>query len=106
MYLLYMLSRQIQMILRVRELRSQRKSKTEMLNRLGLTSEYALQKTIEQAEKYSLPRLKEMYQHLLETDLSIKTGKYDGDLALEILITELCNKGKSGRSKPKPLPYR
>ncbi len=105
-YLLYMLSRQIQMILRVRELRSQRKSKTEMMSRLGLTSEYALQKTIEQAGKYSLPRLMEMYQHLLETDISIKTGKYDGDLALEILITELCNKAKSGHSKPELLSYR
>ncbi len=105
-YLLYMLSRQIQMILRVRELKSQRKSKTEMLNRLGLTSEYALQKTIEQAGKYSLPRLKEMYQHLLETDISIKTGKYDGDLALELLITELCNKAKSGHSKPELSSYR
>jgi hypothetical protein len=28
----------------------------------------------------------------LETDLSIKTGKYGGELALNILIAELCQR--------------
>lgn len=104
-YLLYMLSRQIQMILRVRELRNQKKSKAEMQNRLGLTSEYALRKTIEQSGRYSLPRLTEMYQYLLEADLSIKTGKYSGELALDILIAELCNQDSTGRTKTEPVHY-
>lgn len=95
-YLLYMLSRQVQMIVRARELKKQRKTTTEIQNRLGLTSEYAARKTIEQASRYSLPRLKGVYQHLLETDLAIKTGKYDGELALNILVAELCQQGKTG----------
>ena len=91
-YLLVMLSRQARMIVRVKELRNQGKSKIEIQNKLGLTSEFALRKALEQAGKYSLARLKEAYHKLLEADLSIKTGKYDGELALDILLAELCQR--------------
>jgi len=94
-YLLYMLSRQAQMIVRARELKSQGQPRMEIQNKLGLTSEFALRKTLEQASRYSLPRLKQVYHHLLETDLSIKTGRYDAELALSILVAELCQRGKT-----------
>ena len=92
-YLLFMLWRQVQMIVRAKELGQQRKPRTEIQHRLGITQEFVLQKTLEQASRYSLPRLKGVYHHLLETDLSIKTGKYDGELALNILVAELCQRG-------------
>ncbi|GAI47378.1 unnamed protein product [marine sediment metagenome] len=66
----------------------------EIQDKLGLTSEFALRKTLEQAGRYSLARLKEVYHRLLDADLSIKTGKYDAELALNILIAELCQKQK------------
>ncbi len=91
-YLMVMLSRQIQMIVRAKELRNQGKSELEIQNKLGLTSEFALHKTLEQAARYSPKRLMEVYHKLLETDLSIKTGKYEGELALTILIAELCQR--------------
>jgi len=93
-YLLVMLSRQIQMIVRAKELRSQGKSKIDVQSKLGLTSEFALRKTLEQADRYPLGRIKEAYGKLLEADLSIKTGKYGGGLALNILIAELCQQHK------------
>jgi DNA polymerase-3 subunit delta len=89
-YLMVMLSRQIQMIVRARELRDQGKSDVEIQTRLGLASEFALRKTLEQAARYRLERLKGIYHRLLETDLSVKTGRRDGELALTILIAELC----------------
>jgi len=61
---------------------------------LGLTSEFALRRTLEQADRYSLERLKQVYHKLLEADLSIKTGRYDAELTLNILIAELCQQGK------------
>ena len=88
-YLLAMLSRQVRMIVRARELRRQRQSDAEIQSRLGLTP-FALRKTLEQAQRHSLERLKEAYRKLLQADLSIKTGKYDGELALNLLIVELC----------------
>ena len=92
-YLLVMISRQVQLMFRVKELRSQGKSRNEIQNKLGLTSDFVLRKAWEQADKYSPARLREVYHRLLEADLSIKTGKYDGELALNILIAELGQRG-------------
>ncbi len=89
-YLLVMLSRQVRMIVRVKDLRNQGIARTEVQRRLGLASEFVLRKTLEQADKYSLARLREVYHKLLEADLAIKTGKYEGELALNILLAELC----------------
>ena len=93
-YLLVMLSRQVHRVVRAKELIRQRKPKIEIQHKLGLTSDFALTKTLEQASRYPLGRLKQAYDRLLEADLSIKTGKYDGELALNILIAELCQRGK------------
>ena len=89
-YLLVMLARQVRMIVQAKELTRQGKPGVEIQNRLGLTSDFALRKTLEQAQSYRLERLREVYNKLLETDLSIKTGKYEGGLALNLLIAELC----------------
>jgi len=97
-YLLAMLSRQVRMIVRVKGLRNQRKPEIEIRNKLGLTSEFVWHKTIEQAKRYPLERIQEVYPKLLEADLSIKTGKYEGELALNILIAELCQRGRPQRA--------
>jgi len=100
-YLLFMLSRQMQMIVRARELKKQGKTRIEIQHKLGLTSGFALGKTLEQASRYSLPRLKEVYHRLLEADLSIKTGKYDAELVLNILVAELCRRRKAYVTQPR-----
>ncbi len=93
-YLLVMLSRQVRMIVQAKELRNQRKSETEIQDRLGLTSEFALRKVLEHAERYPMRQIMAVYHKLLETDLSIKTGRYGGELALNILIADLCQRGR------------
>ena len=92
-YLLYMLSRQVNQIVRAKELVRYRKNNREIQGTLGMRGEWQLKKTLEQANRYSLPRLKEVYQNLLETDISIKTGKLDAELALNVLVAELCRRG-------------
>jgi len=89
-YLLVMLARQVRMMVRVKELRKRKKYDVEIQDKLGLTSDYALRKTLAQAERYSLARLKEVYHKLLEADVSLKTGRCEPELALNILIAELC----------------
>ncbi len=88
-YLMVMLARQVRLLVRAKELVSQRKSNAEIQEKLGMASSFLLDRLLEQAGRYSLSRLKEVYHRLLETDLSIKTGRYDGELALNILIAEL-----------------
>jgi len=95
-YLLFMLSRQVRLIVRAKVMRSRGEHEPDIQRRLGLTSDYTLRKTLEQAGGYSFDRLKEVYRRLLETDLAIKTGKYNGELAMSILIAELCLSQKVG----------
>lgn len=89
-HLLVLLARRLQMIVRAIELKKQGRPEAEIQSKLGLTSEFALSRRLEQAGKYSLERVKQVYLKLLETDLAIKTGKYQGELALNILVAELC----------------
>ncbi len=88
-HLMTMLARQVRMIMLTKEMRRQRKSQSEIQASLRI-QDFALRKVLDQADRYSMTRLKEVYRKLLETDLSIKTGKYDGELALNLLIAELC----------------
>jgi DNA polymerase-3 subunit delta len=92
-HLLVMLSRQVRIIFQIREMRGRRMARNEIQNRLGLTSDFVLRKAWEQADRYTPARLREVYHRLLEADLSIKTGKYDGELALSILVAELGQRG-------------
>jgi DNA polymerase-3 subunit delta len=91
--LLVMLSRQVRIIFQIKEMRGQGRSRNEIQQKLGLTSDFVLRKAWEQTDRYTPARLREVYHRLLETDLSIKTGKYDGELALNILVAELGQPG-------------
>jgi len=88
-YLLVMLVRQARMLIMIKELRKQGRSGVEIRGKLGLKSEFVFKRVSEQASRYSLERLGEMYHRLLEADIAIKTGKCEGDLALNILVAEL-----------------
>jgi DNA polymerase-3 subunit delta len=89
-YLLFMIARQVQLIVRIKELSRKRITNREMQGKLGVSSEWVLKKTLDQASRYSFSRLKDVYRKLLDTDISIKTGKMDPELALNILVAELC----------------
>ncbi|HEX75252.1 MAG TPA: DNA polymerase III subunit delta [Dehalococcoidia bacterium] len=88
-YLLVMITRQLRLIVRAKDL-SRGLSRLEIRNRLGLTSDYSSDKALKQAKAYTLERIKRAYHRLLEADIAIKTGRYDDELALDLLVIELC----------------
>jgi DNA polymerase III delta subunit len=45
---------------------------------------------LRQARTFTIPRLRLAFHSLLDTDVAIKTGKYEDDLALDLLIIEMC----------------
>lgn len=94
-YLLAMLYRQMRLIVRTRELKRLGLKESEMRQRLGVASEWAVRKTLEQTNRYTMPRIKQVYQQLLDTDIAIKTGKYNEELALSILVAELCQRAQA-----------
>jgi DNA polymerase-3 subunit delta len=91
--LLVMLGRQARIIFQIREMRGRGLSRGEIQTRLGLSSDFVLRKAWDQADKYSPRSIRDVYHRLLEADISIKTGKYDGDLAIDVLIAEMGQPG-------------
>jgi len=86
-YILTMITRQFRLVALAKELDS-RLSRSQMQDRLGISG-YGLDKTLRQAKLYDFEHIKQAYAKLLETDLAIKTGKYNDKLALELLVAEL-----------------
>ena len=89
---LVLLARQIQMLIQLKELKSLKRTQTEIQSKLGISYGFIWEKISARAGKYTMERLKEIYQNLLQTDLAIKTGRFEGDLALNLLVAELCEK--------------
>jgi len=87
-YILAMITRQFRLIAQAKDL-GPGLSRLQIQDRLGLKSSYSLDKTLAQAKLYDFEGVKRAYDKLLETDLAIKTGKYNDQLALELLVTEL-----------------
>ncbi|MGD0205700.1 MAG: DNA polymerase III subunit delta [Dehalococcoidia bacterium] len=88
-YLLAMVIRQYRLIIQAREMMTAGLPSQEIGQRLGVTSGFVLQKILDQAQRYSLPRLKAAYRRLLEADVGVKRGHYDEELALELLVHDL-----------------
>jgi len=90
-YLLVMITRQLRLLVQVKELSGQRYRRSDIKSRLGISKDFVLDKAIEQGRHYSMERLEQVYRKLLEADLSIKRGTLKGELALDLLVSELCS---------------
>jgi len=88
--ILALIARQIQMLVQMKDLKSRKRPISEIQRKLGIYNPYIWEKLSGRAEKYTIEKLKNIYQSLLKTDMAIKTGQLDGDLALNLLIAELC----------------
>ena len=89
-YLVFMITRQFRLLLQAKELISQRYSMAQVAGQLGIRSDYAIRKILEQARGYTVDRLKAIYDKILNVDIAIKTGKYETQLALDLLLFDLC----------------
>jgi DNA polymerase III delta subunit len=73
-----------------KELGMQHCRRAEIKSRLGISKDFVLDKALEQGRYYSMERLEQVYRQLLETDRSIKRGQMKGEMALDLLIADLC----------------
>jgi DNA polymerase III subunit delta len=87
-YILAMITRQLRLIVLAKD-KGKKRSTSGMPSSLEAVSEFSLQKATKQAKEFTVERIKKAYDKLLEADLGIKTGKYEGDLALDLLVVEL-----------------
>ena len=87
-YILAMITRQLRLIVTAKDI-NRKKSRPGIQEGVESVSDYSLQKAAKQAKAFTMERIKKAYEKLLEADLGIKTGKYEGDLALDLLVVEL-----------------
>ncbi len=87
-YIIGMVERQLRLLALARDSIDKSVPQQELAGRLGVSSQYVVRKTVEQARRYSWREIRWRYQRLLETDLDIKRGRLEPDLALELLVTE------------------
>jgi DNA polymerase-3 subunit delta len=92
-YILVMITRQFRLALQARELYSEGLKLPEIKQQLGQT--FVTEKALAQGRQYSQQQLEKAYRQLLDVDLSIKRGKIDSELALDLLVAEL-SKAKQG----------
>lgn len=88
-YVLFMLARQIRILLQVRQLLSQRRRADEIAAELNLKP-FVARKATEQARNFSLTELIHAHDRLLELDHAIKTGRIQAETALELFVVEVC----------------
>jgi len=88
---LNMITRQYRNLILAKELMLAHLSPAEIGQRLGIRSDFALRKVLEQSRRYSLPQLETAFARLLEADAAIKRGIYDEDLAVDILLDDLAS---------------
>ena len=84
-YIIAMVERQLRMLALARDAIDRRLDQRELGAQLGSSSQFVIRKTMDQARRHSWSDIALRYQQLLDTDLSIKQGRLDPDVALAIL---------------------
>lgn len=88
LYLLTMIVRQYRILLKVKDLGEQGHTKESIAGMIKLHP-FPTAKAMAQARRYSSAQLASIYDRLLETDVAVKTGKMEANLALDLLVVEL-----------------
>ena len=83
-----MIERQLRLLALARDHMDNGVSQRDLGSRLGLSSQFVLRKTIDQARRLTQQEIAGQYRRLLEADLAIKRGLMDPDLAMELLVAE------------------
>jgi DNA polymerase-3 subunit delta len=88
-YILFMLMRQVRILLGVQELAAQRMRADAIAAQLG-QKPFVVKKALGQVSSFSRSELEHLHDRLLETDHAIKTGRAQAEVALELLVMEMC----------------
>lgn len=90
LYLLAMIARQTRLLIQVKQKLEQRYSPNQVGQQLRLHP-YVTRKLCRQATNLTLGQLEAMHRRLLDTDLAIKRGQTEPDVALELLVVEFAS---------------
>src|SRR4030042_2871603 len=88
LYLLSMINFQFRNLLEIKELIEKKISYSGILGRSSLHP-FVVKKTYWLAREFSFSQLKKIYTRIFKTDLDVKTGKMEPEIALDLLITSI-----------------
>ena len=88
-YIASMVARQLRLVTLARDLMDRGHGQKEIGERLGITYEFALKRTVGQARSHSWASLEWLYGKLLEADLAVKQGRTSQDVAVELLVSQV-----------------
>ena len=97
-YLLFMIARQVRILLQVKELAAQRMRPEAMASELK-QAPFVVRKASEQAGRYDAQTLLQLHDRLVELDHWAKTGRIEAETALELLVAETCGTGRQTRAR-------
>lgn len=86
--LLGMIARQFRLLLQVKALKAQGATPRDVARALNLHP-FPARKLHNQAIHFTTPQLEEVHRHLSDTDVEIKTGQIDPEVALDLLVAGL-----------------
>ena len=86
-----MMIRQFRLLILVKEALEEGNFLDEVTARFRIQS-FIVDKLVQQARKFDLERLENIYHRLLDYDEGMKTSEWEPDTALEVLITEVTQK--------------
>ena len=95
-YVLSMIARQLRLVILAREMLERGLAGQQIGGRLGIGPDFAIKRTLAQARKHTHKKLVGLYQRLLESDLAVKSGNLDEELALDLLVGGLLSPSPSG----------
>lgn len=88
-YVLFMLARQVRILLGVQELAGRRMRPDEIAAELG-QKPFVVRRAVDQARAFGPGELRRLHDRLLELDLATKTGRIQAETALEVFVAEAC----------------
>jgi DNA polymerase-3 subunit delta len=86
--LLAMIVRQFRLLIQVKELKTERATPQDIAQTLKLHP-FPARKLYNQATHFTTAQLEAVYRHLLDTDVAIKSGEIEAEVALDLLVAGL-----------------
>ena len=87
-YIIFMVARQIRILLQVRELDGQRMRPNDIASKVGLRPGFLTDKAIEQARGFREGELERLHTQIIRLDHQSKTGAIDVQAGLDLLVME------------------
>jgi DNA polymerase-3 subunit delta len=90
-YVLFMLARQLRILIGVQELAARRMRPDDIAAELG-QKPFVVRKAVDQARGFGPGELPRLHDRLLELDVGTKTGRIQAETALELFVAEACQR--------------